>query len=165
MDAMRALRGIFKISLVIPLIGCAMSGQGKDAANLEAKLSLLASKVQAGAIERVEILAVPLDTITRILISPENLEKAYTSKLILGGPKPIKSRGDLVSELQSAKVKLADQEFDYRTGIIFYGQGGAREAAVFFDKTGRHASIDGASVSLDRGLYGWLSSNYLGCVQ
>ncbi len=162
---MKPARFTLTVTILGCLAACAMTNGGQRADDLEGRLRLLAQKLQFAAIQRIEILHVPIDTQTRIPMSAEKLEKSFTSKLILTDWRTAKSYGDLVSALEKAKVNRAPGDFDYRSAIIFYGQGGTRELAIFFDKTGRQASIDHVSVALDKGLYNWLSSNYLDCLR
>lgn len=142
-----------------------MPGEGRQrATEQEAKLHLLAGKLEAGAIERIEVLHIPLDTLTRIPISPVMLENSYSVKLTLKVPEGMKSPSDLESKLENAEAKRTSEVFDFRTAIVFYGNSGARDTAIFFDKTGIHASVDDVPVILDPGLYRWLTSNYADCL-
>lgn len=162
---MKVLPFWIKIVTVTLLTGCVLKGDGKDGVDMQAKIHLLAAELQAGTVDEIEIMGVPLDTVTRIPISPDKLERVYTSKLILRGSASVGATRGLASALRDVKVERTAEEYDYRTGVVLYDKAGARVMAIFFDNTGKHASIDGVPVKLDGAIYGWLNSNFLACLR
>jgi hypothetical protein len=113
-----------------------MSGQGQDAPRRA--VDRLRTLVQSGAIERIELLRMPDEVMTRVNVTPESLQSLANYKVVFY--KDLAITFDPV--LSEASPKTSTREADLRWGLLFCDKTGREIGAVFVDKFGEMGYVN-----------------------
>jgi hypothetical protein len=113
----------------------------------KAKLDAVAKSSARGDIERIDVLRLPKSYRSFVAVRPEEMEKDWFYRMTFRELRPPKEK--LIAEaLNLARITRSDREWDLRWAIVFYSRSGQRRiAALYFDETGRHGSVDRTPVS------------------
>jgi hypothetical protein len=120
----------------ILLLGCGEAGPAKTQFAGQVEINSLARDLLAGRVGMVELLQIPLSTITVVAVTPERLERSWDFRFTIGridGPRLV----HLEEALKEAEVGKWDSGADIRWGVVFYSLvGQQRIGALYFDRFG-----------------------------
>jgi hypothetical protein len=132
-------------------------------AQAQAHLETIVAKLSAKEIERVDILEMPSEALTRTRVTPEMLEAQFWYKLTInhfrGGP----YEGELLVASKSLTVRPQEEIPDLRWAAIFYDTNGIRVGALYFNNTGSAGAVDTTPVLFQGSFFNWLNRNFSEC--
>ena len=119
----------------------------QDDGAAKAKIDALVKASARGDIESIDVFRLPKYYTSQVAIRPEEMEKRWFYRMTFRELRPPKDKL-IVAALGVANTHRSDREWDLRWGIVFYSRSGQRRiAALYFDETGRHGSVDQIPVS------------------
>ena len=146
------------LSTAYLLLMGALVAPAEDDSAAKAKLDALVKATVRGDIESIDVLRLPRLYTSQVAIRPEEMEKRWFYRMTFRELRPPKEK--LIAEaLGAAKTYRSDREWDLRWGMVFYSRSGQRRiAALYFDETGRHGSVDQIPVSFTPEFFNRLKS-------
>ena len=99
--------------------------------------------LQSGAAERLEILYLPKEVLTRGSVDPPYLERACYYRIQIEKLDRAVLGAELATTLGISDIKLTASHSDLRWGLIFYDAANARVLTIYLDKFGRSGLING----------------------
>jgi len=121
----------------------------------QAALNSIAGLLEAGRVQTVEILYVPVDILQNVNLNPERLQKGYAYKIVAARFSGSREASLLVSALRRTELSDAKEDADLRWGIIFRLVGGGVRQ-IYLDGFGRLGQVDTLPASFHGQLYQWL---------
>jgi len=115
-------------------------------AALEPVVQRAISLLQSGAAERLEILYLPKEVLTRSTVDPPYLERACYYRIQIEELGRAVLGAELAATLASADIRLRPGTSDLRWGLIFHDASNARVLTIYLDKFGRRGLINGQTM-------------------
>jgi hypothetical protein len=111
------------------------------------RLRELSDSLTKGAIDKIEVLQIPRNILTRTRVTPEMLERQYRYRLTIQHASEFRSKDKMADAIKNTTVDLENRSPDLRCAIIFYSVDGKRTGAVYLDGTGGKGFVDDVAVS------------------
>jgi hypothetical protein len=149
------------VGLLIVLAPSVYAADGSKAPDpaLQRRLTTLAARLEAGHVQRVEIVRIPESLITDTAIAPAELESVPFYRLTVPQEGMSRIRGSLAQAVRSVvpRRREKDGSGDFRWAIIFYGPKNMKEEAIYFGRLGHPAELLGGTPAfLEGNLLAWM---------
>lgn len=128
------------VCLVVSLSSCRLSP------SVEGKTGEVLSLLHSYDIQRLEIIYLPVEILTRSALTPEMLEKGWQYKIIISHFVGTPVEKTLGRAIEASTFDHADRKGDMRWGCIFYSSQDTRVLSIYFDGSGCVGVINGEAV-------------------
>jgi hypothetical protein len=125
----------------------------------EARIGVLLDRLRKHEVQRIEIIQIPPNILTRTRVTPELLEQSYNYKLVIRDIRGNFYENSLISALTSTSVHAASEMADVRWGISFF-HGDELIERLYFDPSGGRGAVGSIAVSFGGNLFQWLAANF-----
>jgi hypothetical protein len=119
--------------------------------NLPSAVERLRHGLQSGDINRLVVLQIDRNTVTRMNVSSMGLERNYDYMLDNRRLSGSKAGSDFLDALTRARPSPADQVADLRWGFVFCKDDGTLAFSAYCDAAGKRGVIDGACFTFENG--------------
>lgn len=150
------------LSTTCSLPANAQSSDARDRNDVQSRLRSIASALTHNEVKQLEIVEMSPEILTRSRVTPEMLERDYSTKIII---RDVASRKRLSTVFGSLSAQKRTEKADLRWGLIFYNSDDKRIGSVYFDKFGHYGTLDDSPVSFQGGFFQWLRDTFAGCAQ
>jgi hypothetical protein len=141
---------------MLPVVACRAPGSAAGDAAPRQRLEALYAKLQAGEVERVEILHIPDDVDAVGGFTPEALEQQYFSKVTIRRFPRSPHQAQLAKAVKATVLRSTDGVVDLRWALILYGPRDSRVGAAYIERSGRRGVVEGETVIIEGDLVPWV---------
>ena len=159
------IRNYFSILAPLTLIlcvGCVAGPPPKPTNEVQLRVSELVRKLVHGEITKIEISQIPRDIDTNAAVTPLQLRKESTYKLILHDGRFHLPRG-FVEALDSEVIHPSNIRREVRWGVDFYNLEGVHTGGLYLNSWGKFGFVDEIPVTVDGNFLAWLEQQFGDC--
>ena len=124
-------------------------------------LAMVIDSVRSQKVQRVEIVEIPAELLTRVRVTPDALQRDYYYKLAIRDIRRTRYQQPLAAVLASVSATSGGEMPDIRWGISFFDEADKRIGSLYFDAMGIRGAIDSEPVEFNGDLLKWLRQNFL----
>jgi len=147
---------LLTIVVAVALVSCTAPMSRRESTPARERLQSLASRLEAGSIEVVEVYCIPEGVETPVALSPADLERTFDYRLTLKTSASPASMKKLAAALRGSNVWESTNPADMRFGLVFYDQDKIRRGAVYLAGDCTKGQIDEITVGYGGRLCSWV---------